>query len=446
MRYEDGLASLYTFERLAGLDLMVMSHLAGFNDRIPAWLSRAQQEDDPRLAVTDLQRVFAALLAGDVGAIEASLRTADFDNMNFPLWVMFLSRGTSGDERLDRALSLVAVPLVLLGRGDILADLHDNSLRRMGAGAKSAITMHAAVALAQAGDWDHALRILENARASSGDISLISPQEKWLWQHAYLQGRMDVLPQLAAMPFQAVLTELAERRGWLVKAHQIRAGVRGVDVPVIEEDQPNGYLQAAAMQIAALADDAAQADYVRELRRVVKARTFRITVPQRGLDMTVTDPPPAFSEAEVQIAVRRKNYVKAAELARVRVPRNVLLDPPDVVINAFLEEGDWRAAAAIAAEHDPRARPARPWFEDTRLSEYVNLQCLLATAAAWSGDDAAASEFLRKAKDAARPRRRKQGDEAVDGRFIWLETLLAGVAEGKLPRKVLHVLTPAFRN
>src|SRR4029450_7227505 len=111
---------------------------------------------------------------------------------------------------------------------------------------------------------------------------------------------------------------------------------------------------------------------------------------------TATDLPQQFSTAEAQIAARRKDYAKAAALARIP-SQNVLVDPPSVVIDAFLQEGDWQAAADIAKQDDPRRRPRVPRLDDDRARQYVELYQQLAITAAWAGNDAAASEFLGRA-------------------------------------------------
>jgi hypothetical protein len=240
------------------------------------------------------------------------------------------------------------------------------------------------------------------------------------------------MPVLAQMPFSANMPHLVERRAWQLKAYQIRSGVVGIDVPVIEGEQPFGYEQAAAMQVAALAHDPSEADRVRDLRRVLRPQSVQIIHADRGIAVSSSNLPRAFSIAEAQIAARRKDYARAAALARAPAP-DILIDPPTVVIDALLDEGDWRAAADIAQEHDPRKRKRIPGLTDDRRLQYVLLYDHLALAAAWQGDDAAAAAFLAQANEG-----RKRGD-------LFLDTLLAGAAEELLPRQYLHLTMPAFR-
>jgi uncharacterized protein involved in type VI secretion and phage assembly len=150
--------------------------------------------------------------------------------------------------------------------------------------------------------------------------------------------------------------------------------------------------------------------------------------------------------APAKIASSRKDHAKAAAVAR-RPSHATQVEHAENVIEAFLEEGDWRGAAAIAKEHDARKHKLTPGFDDTRVDDYIRLQEHLAIAAAWSGDDAAAASFLAKARTAhaaggaVSPRYNDN-----DGNpFLWLTMLLAGVSEGLLPRQYLHLLETPFR-
>ena len=103
---------------------------------------------------------------------------------------------------------------------------------------------------------------------------------------------------------------------------------------------------------------------------------------------------------------------------------------------AWMHVGRWTPASEIAKEHDPRKKPVIEGFDDTRAEDYISLYNDLALAATRSGDDDAAAAFLAKSKAVA---------DGGDARFLMEETLFAGAAEGRLPRKYLHVLMPAFR-
>jgi len=248
------------------------------------------------------------------------------------------------------------------------------------------------------------------------------------------------MPVLAETPFSAELKHLVGYRAWKLKAYQIRAGAPDVVVPIIEGEQPMGYDEAVAMQVAALAQDPAAAAHVENLRRVLKPRTIGMTFLDRGVARTVEKSSQAFSSAEAQIAARRKDYAKAAALARMPMV-GLMHDPSTVVIEALLDEGDWQAAAGIAQEHDPRKKPVVPGFGDTRVSDYQSLYQHLALGALRNGDDAAAATLLAAAK---RGRRRRNEEDWRDSAYAWLDTLFAGIAEGLLPRKYLDVLTSPF--
>ena len=123
----------------------------------------------------------------------------------------------------------------------------------------------------------------------------------------------------------------------------------------------------------------------------------------------------------------------------------LLLDPPTVVIDALLEEGDWRAAAEIAKDHDPLKQDLIEGFDDHRPMQAVDLYTHLAFAAAWKGDDAAAAALLAQAKNIPRTDIHED-DGPMPDQFPWYETLLAGLAEGRLPRKYIYLFTGAFRS
>lgn len=435
MRYEDRLAALFTKEK-SSLILIAMAHVGGFADRLQGWLSSARKQD----AYAPIWlRDFDALLTSDVQLIEASFLNADRLNK--------LS-GSSSAYSLDIDLGRIADPLILIGRADLLPILHDRSLQRHGAGGKSLFTTTATLALAAASEWEQAVRILASASRASADIDIPRSYETLLWKYAYLHRQVEtVMPALAETPFSADRKHLVEYRRWLLKTYQIRAGVPGPLVPIIEreDDQPMGYDEAAAMQIAALVQDPSAADYVRDLRRVLKPRTIEIMHVDRGIAVSSTNLPQTFSTAEAQVAARRKDYGTAAALARVS-SKNILIDPPSVVIDALLDESDWHGAAMITAEHDPRKQPVLAGFDDTRAHDYVVLHNHLALAAAREGDDRAAAAFLAEAKAVDRAEVTRDDGRSSDDAFLWLETLLAGLAENLLPRKYLYVLTSAFRS
>jgi hypothetical protein len=437
MRYEERLGGLFA-RGDAKLEHMALAHIAGFGDRLPDWLARTR-EAKRNLNTEELQRVFAALLAGDAASIEEALRGSDPGGMDFLVSLHLSSRDRRQPEWLDVALGVVVDPLILLGRGDVLAALHANSLHRLGAGKQSSVTVAAALALGKAGEWAHAREILDLARRGVANIDVAFHEESFLWQYAYLHGQVDsVMPLLAEMPFRSELPHLAEARQWKLKAYQIRVGRPGIDVPVIADKQPHGYVEAAAMQIAALDGDPSAADLVAKLRRALRPRSVDITYVDGGVSLSLDMVDRTIAKAAAQIAARRKDSSLGWRLRDGE--GSILIDPASDLINAFLEEADWRGAAKIAEQHDPRRRPVPRGFDDDRVHQYVRLYIRLALAAAWSGDDAGAAECLGKGKAADQaqpPDNRPPGENP----FLWLKTLLAGAAEGLLPRRFLDVLT-----
>jgi hypothetical protein len=399
--------------------VMAVTHLAGYGDEIAAILNQVQKQY-PELDPKSLQLFFRVLVSGDVGAIESAARENGY------------------------SLELASQPLILLGRAALLPPLHDYVLRRLGASATSDFTATAAVTLAAGDEWDHALRILTRAKETGAGIDIKPVMEDRLWKYAYLHRRVDtVMPVLADMPFSPKFAELVTYRKWRLKAYQIRTGLSGERVPIVEAEQELGYNQAAAMQVAALADDPTATDYVANLRRAVKPRSLSIDLAFSGFALSVTNVPQLFATAAAQIAARRKDYAGAAELARASLER-VIMYPPSVVIDAFLDERDWRAAAAIAQEHSSRALPPGLVDEKDRQHQFATLYMHIAIAAARDGDDAAAAAFFAKAKPGIGLDRSTDKAGVGDYGSAGPEFLLTLVASNRLPRKYLDVMFPAF--
>src|SRR6185503_4462324 len=78
MRYEDRLASLFE-EGAVSLTLMALAHIGGFAGRLPDWLAASQQKYPDAAKVR--QRIFDALLTGDIATIEGALREPDIGNL-----------------------------------------------------------------------------------------------------------------------------------------------------------------------------------------------------------------------------------------------------------------------------------------------------------------------------------------------------------------------------
>lgn len=446
-RYEDRLAALFADPERASLSLMAMAHIAGFGDRIPAWLGSAQAKASPRsfFNAPALRRIFDALLTGDVETLEAALRHDDISKLDVELSIHLRSVDPSNPAWLDHAVKLLVDPLILLGRADLLPSLHDRSLRRLGVPG-SHFTVSAALALGKADQWPYALQILERARGARAGIPIGLAEERLLWRYAYLYRRVDLaMPVLADMPFSPELGHLVAYRQWQLRTYRLRAGHARDRIPVIEGEQPVGYDEAAAMQIAVLADDPSAAEYIRTLRRVIRARTINVIHADRGIAFSATNVPQVFSTAEAMIAARRKDYARAAALSRMP-SGSLMVDPPNVVIDAFLDERDWRGAAAIAQEHDPRRQPVIAGFDDSRARDYVVLYAHLAIAAAREGDNDAAGQFIASAKAVDRAEVPKEDGITTEDAFSWIDALLAGLAENLLPREYVHVLTSAFRS
>ena len=447
-RFEEGLSVMLRHGRDL-LILLALADCAGLARRAHDWLrDRSADERGNALWLDSFgEQSFAEVMAfwrtlrhGDAHDIAAAVQA----------WI------PSGDgSALELAFDGLAAPLTVLRRGTVLSELHDYLLEQRVA----RITESAALSLGQCGDWEHALAILKRAHADGASPYINMVTQSLLWKFAYLQGGAEtVLPRLAAVPFNRELPHAAELRSWQLVRDRIRAGLDDAHVPVIATgDQPHGYREAAAMKIAALEGVAAAAEQVRALRGVLEPRTTTMHLVDHDMSFTLTPVPQELFKARVQVAARRKDYAKLSALAQTDA-HNPFTDASDVVIDALLEEGDWLWAAEIADQYDPRDRPVRDGFDDTRTQDYLSLRGILAAAAARNGDDAAAGLYLSEyvavrsaAKSARRPRSRRRDKAATrsvdpEQAWRWPATLLAGTAEGVLPRRLLSMLLPVFRS
>jgi hypothetical protein len=439
LRFEQGLATLFASENGDGLlTLLALAERAGLSQRIPDWLKtkaggsvRRKFELGwlGRQGIKTIVPFWQVLSAGSAREIEESVRAL----------IRSAGRGTD----IELALADLIRPLALLERGQVAAELHDEMLDQ-----NIQITRQTALTLAEAGDWEHALAVLTSGHRHDPDLSIGLAIQQRLWKHAYLDGLTEaVLPRLAAIPFDRSLGHAKELRAWWLTVHQIRAGNTAMRVPVIEPDQQSpGYIEAASIQIAALAGDSSQANIVEDFRRVLMPKTITVDVPQRGLSFSLGRTAHELFKAEVMIAARRKDHAQAARLARLS-SHDPFTFAADIVIDSFLEEGDWRGAAAIAAEHDPRERLVIEGFDDDRLSEYRSLQLAIAVMAARSGDDAAAQTFTGNyALSYVRDPKASLDDLDLGAICPWLATALAGAAEGVVPRRFIALLLPVFRH
>jgi hypothetical protein len=437
--FEDGLARLFAFERGNSLlTLLALAERAQLSQRIPDWLARKADGSVRRKFAFDwlgsqwiknIVPFWETLRAGSAREIEASVR-------------VLISPDRHGSD-LEFALRGLVGPLALLERGQVAAELHDEMLSH-----GIQITPQTALALVRAGDWQHALAVLTSGHQHDPDLSMSFSIQERLWRHAYLDGLTEtVLPRLAAIPFDRSLAHAKELRGWWLTARQIRAGNSVVRVPVIEPDQQSpGYVEAAAIQIAALAGDPSQVRIIEDLRRVLTPETIKVDLPQRGLSFSMGRTAHELFKAEVMIAARRKDHAQAARLAQ-QPSHDPFIFAADVVIDVFLEEGDWRGAAMIAAKHDPRERPVVEGFDDDWPDEYRSIQLAIAAMAARAGDDAAAQAFLRNyALSYIRDPESSVGNLDIGEVCPWAATILAGAAEGIIPRRSIALLLPVFRD
>jgi hypothetical protein len=440
IRFEHGLSALVHHDTLSILGHLALAELTGVSGRAHDWL-RERLDSEPGNKVWI--RWFGQKSSDEIASLWEALRQGGSrEIMNSVRAAVRKPQDKSG---LSLAFDSIIEPLVLLGRGAMVRAVHAALPESLGA----SFAEEAALALGACGEWDDALGVLEQAHRDGANPHINLVTESSLWRHAYLQGEVDtVLPRLAAIPFHRDRAHAAEGRVWQLVAYRLRAGRTDIHVPAIAKArQPFGYAEAAAMAIAALEGTPSAAQAVAELRRVLAPRTTTMHFVDRGIAVEWT--PDDLATARIRVAARRKNYAKLSMLAEGR--SSSLLSLSGTVIDALLEEGDWRGAAEFAARYDPRDQPVIEGFDDTRLDEHCHLQRVLAAAAARGGGDGAARAHL--AEYVAALRSMRDADQGVGGAKdadvvapgLWATTVLAGAAEGVIPRRFLAMLLSVFR-
>lgn len=434
--FEDGLSELVRDNTLDIFGQLAVAEVAGVSPRIHDCL-REQMAREPNNRV----RVcwFGEMSYGEIASVWEALRRArPLEILNS---VVSAVRDDDQDHtQLSRALDSIIEPLSLLQRGSVLRGLYAELSERRDAG----FAARAATALGACGEWDQALGVLEQALCEGAGPDITQWNECTLWKHAYLQGEVDtILSKLAAIPFHRELADAAEGRAWRLVAYQLRAGRIDLHVPAIAKpDQPFGYIEAAAMAIAALEGVGSAEQAVAELRQLL--------MPSTTMDLVDRAFAGKLTAARIRVGARRKDNAKLSTLAQTRfgAPWS------GAVIDALLEEGDWRGAAEFAAQYDPRDHRV---IDDRLMNVYCMLQLCLAVAAAGGGDDASARTHLdehldmgRLTGDANQERNQFETLESsgthMAGLNLRAATLLAGAAEGVIPRRVLPMLLPVLPN
>jgi len=443
LRFEDGLAALVRHDTLAILDHLALAELAGISPRAHGWL-RERLDSEPSKKVW--VRRLGEKSYDDIAALWATLKEGDSKEIVSSVRAPF--RNEDDSRVLNLAFESVIEPLVMLGRGRVVDHICFEIRNSVG----SSFVERAAVALGACGEWDDALSILGQAIVEYGIPPVSLATEALLWTHAYLQHKTDtILPLLASNLFHPHQGHAVGVRVWRLFTDQIRAGT-DFDLPVLtKRHQSFGYAEAAAMAIAALEGTESAEKTVAKLRGVLTPPATKIPYGGRGAKREwVSD---ELTHARICVAARRRDYAKLATLAQGQLSQR-FFSWPAVIINALLEEGDWRGAADFAARDDRPERPAIEGFEATRLDECLPL--ILATAAARDGDDAAArahlaehlarSRVIRKAdQEQGEPKTSEPLDTGAAAPGLRAATLLAGAAEGVIPRRLLPVLLPVFR-
>jgi hypothetical protein len=442
LSFEAGLSTLFRDDLHFGLTHLSLAERTGFTDRARDWL-RHRLDEQPgkrihfgwlgRQSFDQIVAIWEALRGGNAREIRNVVQAATPDDL---------------ESTLSLAFSSVVPALVLLGAHTTIRALHGELPRSLA----DDFAERAGLDLGACDEWESALAILEQAHRNGANPRFGMANQSLLWKHAYLQGHVEtVLPRLAAIPFNRELEHAADARAWQLKCYRIRAG--GIDmVPAQPGDQSPGYIEAATMQVAALEGNTAAAGTVRELRAALAPKPIAIHIADRGFSFNLEVVSDGLFKARVRVAAHRRDYAELSRLARMPSPS--LGSGSDVVIDALIEEGEWRAAADFADRHDPRDQPVVEGFDDGRLDEYCELQLILAAAAARGGDDALAHSYLSRHVAALieiRETSQTDGEEEepwprpTRAPGLWPGTLLAGAAEGLMPRHFLAMLLPVFR-
>jgi hypothetical protein len=443
LRFEDGLSALIRHDTLAILDHLALAELAGISPRAHGWL-RERLDSEPSKKVW--VRRLGEKSYDDIAALWATLKEGGSKEIVSSVRAPF--RNEDDGRVLSLAFESVIEPLVMLGRGRVVDHIRFEMRNSLGSG----FVERAAVALGACGEWDDALSILGQAIFEYAIPPVSLAIETLLWTHAYLQHKADtVLPLLASNLFHPHQGHAVGVRVWRLFTDQIRAGT-DFDFPVLtKRHQSFGYAEAAAMAIAALEGTESAEETVAKLRGVLTPPATKIPYGGRGAKREwVSD---ELTHARICVAARRRDYAKLATLAQGQ-PSQRFFSWPAVIINALLEEGDWRGAADFAARYDRPKQPAIEGVEATRLDECLPL--ILATAAARDGDDAAArahlaehlarSRVIRNAdQEQGEPKTSEPLDTGATASGLRAATFLAGAAEGVIPRRLLPVLLPVFR-
>jgi hypothetical protein len=443
MTFETGLAASFRNTRGGVLIDLALAERTGFSHSAGDWLrARSGRKAGKKIPV----RRFGEKSLDEIMSLWEVLSCGtSLDILNCARTSL---AGEPDEDGLSLALDAVVTPLIVLGRGSTVSALH----AQLPQSVAERFTACAALNLGAAGEWDDALSILERAHRGGASPHIHWQYQKELWRLAYLQELVDtVLPRIAAIPFDRNLEHAAGERAWQLIAHRIRAGRKGVHVPAVApEDQVSGYTEAVAIQIAALEGTLAAAEAVAELRGVFRPKSMSIHLVDRGVAFQIELD--ELSVARVRIAARRRDYAQLTALAQT--PSRSLEPVSVAVIDALLEEGDWRGAADFADRYDLRDQPVFEGFDDTRMQDYQRLQLVLAAAAARDGDDTAAETYLARYLTACFSSAEADGLDREEGTAgdpeetapgLWLRTLLAGAAEGVLPRHLLALFLPVFR-
>ena len=123
------------------------------------------------------------------------------------------------------------------------------------------------------------------------------------------------------------------------------------------------------MQIAAFESIPSAAEAVAELRRAFAPQEIAIQHADRGLAFNSSSVFDHLRTAQVRVAAQRGNYAKLSRLAEM--PSRTFTPISEVVIDALVEEGDWRGAAEFAERYDPRDQLLIEGFDDGQSTSIV---------------------------------------------------------------------------
>ncbi|MFM9941402.1 MAG: hypothetical protein ACKVP7_18110 [Hyphomicrobiaceae bacterium] len=333
------------------------------------------------------------------------------------------------------ALSLI-YPLLVLAREETLLSTISRILPP-GPVSNSYIVEELAAKLLHLGQTERAILVLESAQRSGTSFGFAGTNQIW---KAALRYRMPS-PQLERLSTALVELKAPPRIAALARARYEAARLLSGDVqpspaPQSVTDQELTNWPIATMSVA-LHERAGRPAEAALWLATISPATTNMTVVEAGRSFNYSLREIDLLTARTQLAVRHRDNAALETLARTASP-GLFVDSSRLVIDALIDDGDWKGAAAMLEKFDPRNVRAHKGFADDRLQRFVTVHAQIAALAGMSGEFQLAERhfdvaFLAACKGVA------SASEMADA-LGFLAIVLAGAAEGKLDRRLIGVL------